>query len=103
MNKQLTLRHMEHSPTLESYVNEQAARIEKFLEHEREPKTLHIVLDAQRTHHHHHVEINLKTPNYDLFCEYEAPEMHDAIKHAFNTMYHLLTQAKKKSQDERRS
>jgi len=96
MAKRITFRGMEHSPVIEEYCNGQLAKVEEFLTHEPEPIYLDLVLDAQRTHHHHHVELRIKTPHYDLISHYEGPEMYDVIDRVIDTMYRQLTEAKKK-------
>jgi ribosomal subunit interface protein len=97
MPKRITFRGMEHSPVIEEYCNGQLAKVEEFLTHEREPIYINLVLDAQRTHAHHHVELCIKTPNYDLVSHYEGPEMYDVIDRVIDTMYRQLTEAKKKN------
>jgi len=103
MPKRITFRGMSHSPVIEEYCNDQLSKVEEFIENEREPIRLDLVLEAERTHHHHRVELRIKTPNYDLISNYEGPDMYDVIDRVIDTMYHNLTQAKKKLVDENKT
>lgn len=101
MKKQITFRGMDHSNAMEGYINEQLAKVESFLEHEKEPVWIHLTLDAERTHHHHKVELQVKSPNFDLFCEYEDADMYDAIDRVIDTMYKLLREKNKELNEKR--
>jgi ribosomal subunit interface protein len=103
MNKQITFRGMDHSPVIEQHTNEQLSKLERFLEHEREPIYLHIVLEAERTHHHHKIEIGLKSPHYDLHVHKEGPEFYKVLDEAIDTMYHNVHEAKRELIDKKKS
>lgn len=102
MSKRIAFRGMEHSPVIEEYCNNQLAKVEEFLTHEREPIYLDLTLEAGRTHAHHRVELLIKTPNYDLISHYEGPDIYDVIDRVIDTMYHELHEAKRKLIDERK-
>ncbi len=95
MNKQITFRHMDHSPVIEEHIHAQLEKINRILEHEREPIYLHIVLDAERVHHHHIVEAGLKSPHYDLHVKRENPDMYVAIDEVLHVLYKNLQNAKR--------
>lgn len=99
MNKQITFRGMDSSPTMENQINEWFARFEHILKNERDPIYIHVVVDAGYTHHHYRVECNLKTPHYDLHVHDEGPNMHDVINITLETMHHKLAEAKRKLVD----
>jgi len=100
MHKRITFKGMDHSPVIEEYCNGQLAKVEEFIKNERSPLYVDLVLEAERTHHHHHVELRIKTPNYDLVSNYEGPDMYDVIDRVIDTMYHELLEAKRKLVDD---
>lgn len=95
MNKQFTFRGMEHSPTIEEYARNQFDKIERFLEHEKEPQYVHMIFTAAFTHHHHRVELQVTTPQYKLIAHKEGPEFYDLISKVCDCMYQQLTEAKR--------
>lgn len=103
MHKRITFRGMDHSNILEDYVNQQLAKVEHFLENEREPIYLDIVLTAGKTRAHHAVEYRLKTPHYELVSTfYEGPKMYDVIDRVIDTLYRKLHEAKEKYIEDQR-
>lgn len=100
MNKQFTFRGMEHSNTIEEYANQQLEKIEKFLLHEKEPIFLHIILTAERTHHHHRVEFQITSPNYNLNAHREGPDFYAVLSDVMDCMYQQLAEAKRKHVDQ---
>jgi ribosomal subunit interface protein len=101
MNKRIVFRGMEHSPTIEEQVNTRLVRTETFLENERDPVTIDVILEAHRTHHHHRVEIHVKSPNYDVIAHHEGPDMHDEINRVTETIYRELLNKKRERIDDR--
>lgn len=99
MSKRIIFRGMEHSPVIEEYAHRQLAKVEEFIKHEREPIYLDLTLEAERTHHHHRVELRIKTPHYDLISHYEGPDMYGVIDRVVDTMYRELHEAKRKLKD----
>ncbi len=103
MNKQFTFRGMEQSNTLQECVNDQLAKIETFLEHEKEPIYIHVIFTAGHTHAHHRVECQIVGPGYTLNAHRIGPEMYDLIAAVMDCMYLQLTEAKKKRVDTRQT
>lgn len=103
MTKQFTFRGMDHSATIEEYANNQFGKIERFLEHEKDPKYIHMIFTSGFTHAHHRVELQVTTPNYKLIAHREGPDMYNLISQVFDTMYDQLTEAKKKLVDTRQT
>lgn len=101
MDKQFTFRGMDHSPVMEDHANAQLEKVERFLANEREPIYLHLVLIAEFVHHHHEVEITLKTPHYDLHVHRKGPDFYKVLDAAIDTLYHNLHEAKRKLVDKR--
>jgi len=95
MHRRITFRGMDHSPVIEEYCNGQLSKVEEFIKNERDPIYLDLILEAERTHHHHRVELRIKTPHYDLVYNYEGPDMYDVIDRVIDTMYHELHEKKR--------
>jgi ribosomal subunit interface protein len=102
MQKQITFRGMESTAALENYSDEQLARIFKFLENEREPIFLHLILTAGRPHAHFEVELLIKSPHYDLIVKDEGSDLYKTLIEVADTMYLQLRKQKKKFIDEER-
>ncbi len=104
MHKRITFRNMEHSAPMEEYINQQLAKIEQFLESERTPIYIDMVLEASKTREHPFAELRVKTPNYDLISNYERTgvDLYDVIDRVIDVMYHELHEHKKKADDDRK-
>lgn len=96
----ITFRHMEHSPVLEEQARKHLEKLDKFLVSERTPIFIELVLEAQRTHHHHRVELRVKTPHYDLNVHREGPEVYQVLNDVVDIMNNDLREAKRKRIDE---
>ncbi len=102
MQKKITFRDMPHSTVAENYANEQVARIEEFLKHERTPIYIDFIFTPGHTHAHNRVELLVKTPHYDLVTHYEGPDFYDALDRVIDTMYRLLLEEKDKHVEDRK-
>jgi ribosomal subunit interface protein len=101
MNRRIAFRGMDHSDSIEQYAIERLEhKIESLLKNERTPITVDLVLEAARTHHHHRVELLVKTPHYDLVTHHEGPDMYQTIDHVVNTMHKCILNEKEKQIDE---
>ena len=103
MDVKITFRGMDSSSAIEEYINKHIEKVTRVLVKEASPINLEVVLEAARTHHHHRVEIFLKSPHYDLVSHYECPEMYLAIDKAVDKMFAEVTREKKKRIDFRKS
>jgi len=102
MHKRITCRGMDHSDALENYVNDQLAKVISFLENEREPIYLDVVLESGTPHAHPQVEVRLKSPNYDLISNYEGNDMYDTIDRVIDVMYQQLQEKKEERVDKKK-
>jgi ribosomal subunit interface protein len=95
---------MDHSSVMENYINEQLAKIEKFLENEPTPIYIDMILEPSKIHEHPRAELRVKTPHYDLISnyEFEGVGMYDVIDRVIDIMYHELREKKKKENDQRK-
>lgn len=104
MHKRITFRNMDHSDIMEQYVNQQLAKVEKFLENEPTPISIDMVLEASKTREHPHVELRIKTPHFDCISNYEKTgvDMYDVIDRVIDIMYKQLHELKSKEDDQRK-
>lgn len=102
MHKRITFRGMDHSPVIEEFANDHLKKLEAFLEDERTPIAIDLVLTAQPVHAHHKVELRVKTPHYDLFAQHEGPEMYQEIDRVTDKMLQELRRAKEKRIDDQK-
>jgi ribosomal subunit interface protein len=66
-----------------------------------EPFWVEVFLKANFQHQHHRVEINLKTPRFDLNAHYENPDMYWAIDHTIDRIVEQLVKHKGIAQDKK--
>jgi ribosomal subunit interface protein len=102
MQKKIVFRGTPHSDVAENYAQEQLARIEDFLKHERTPITIDLIFTPAHLHAHHRVELLVKTPHYDLVTHHEGPEFYDVIDRVIDTMYRKLLEEKDKHLEDRK-
>lgn len=102
MHKRITFSRMDHSDVIEQYANEQLAKIERFLENERTPVYIDLVLEPSKVREHNRVELRVKSPSYDLISNYEGPKFYDILDRVIDVMYHNLHEAKKKEDDKKK-
>jgi ribosomal subunit interface protein len=95
---------MEHSDSIEQYVNKQLEKIEQFLENEPTPIFIDFVLEPSKSRAHPRVELLIKTPHYDRIVheEQDGTDMYEVIDTIVERMYRLLHEDKQKVIDERR-
>lgn len=103
MNKRIYFKNMEPSKGMEQYANQQLAKIETFLAHEKSPIQIDLTFAPSKVREHHKVELRIKSPHYDLVSEYEhqGMEFYDVIDRVIDTMYRNLHEAKRQRIDER--
>lgn len=94
MNKRITFRGMQSSPTIEGFVGEQMAKIEEFLSHERTPIAIDIVLEAHPTHAHNSVEIRIHSPEYEAIASREGKDLYKLIGEVGDCIYSELRKQK---------
>jgi len=103
MHKRITFRNMDHSDVMEQYANDQLEKIIVFLENERTPIYIDLVLEPSKVHAHHAVEIRVKSPNYDRISNYEGSKFYDVLDRVIDVMYKELCEDKKKLKDNLKS
>lgn len=102
MPKKITFRGMKHSSVLEDYANQQLSKIEEFLDNERTPVYIDLILEPSHVHAHHKIELRVKTPNYDRISNYEGSDFYITLDRVIDVMYKELHEDKKKHDDEKK-
>ncbi len=102
MQKKITFRDMPHSAMLEDHANQQLAKIEEFLTHERTPITIDLVFKPSKVHAHHFIELRVDTPHYKLITEHEGPDFYDVLDRVIDTMHRQLLEEKDKKIEDRK-
>jgi ribosome-associated translation inhibitor RaiA len=74
----------------------------KFLEKERSPITLDLVLEPSKVHSHHKIELRVNTPHFHKISMYEGPEFYEVLNRVIDTMYKELHKEKDKQQEHNR-
>jgi ribosomal subunit interface protein len=101
MIKRIVFRGVDHSDLIEEYANKQLKKIEQFLENERTPIYIDLILEPSKLHQHSRVELRVKSPSYDLIStyEHEGVEFYEALDRVIDTMYFRLHEESKKRHD----
>lgn len=100
MQKKITFRSMEHTPVMDSYIEEQLAKVEELLSHEREPIVLEVVVEPHSLRAHHRASILIKSPRFDVFVDKFGADMYQVISTAIDDAYEMARKQKEKFVDE---
>jgi ribosomal subunit interface protein len=101
MQKRIVYRGMEKTDHMEQYCNQQLAKIEHFLVHERTPIMIDLVLEPSHVHSHHKIELRVNTPHYHKISMYEGPEFYEVFNRVIDNMYFQLHEEDKKVREHR--
>ena len=98
LKKNIEFHNMDHSSPLEEHANQKLQKVEELLKRNQvgTPQVLDLWLKANRQHHHHSVEIKLKTPMFSLEAHDESPDMYVALYNCIDKIVALLNKQKKK-------
>lgn len=96
MNKRITFRGAPHSKVIEEHIEKNLERIIKFIEHERSPKYIDIVLDFHPDHAHNGIDIHITTPSYNVVVKREGEDIFMVINEALDVVYNDLRKLKNK-------
>ncbi len=101
MNVRIAFRGMEHSDSVENYANKEMEKLTKFLHKEPEPLSFDLVLQADKNHTHHKVELRLSGKNLNLVAAREGKDLYQEIDHVVKIMGKELQKNKEKALDKR--
>lgn len=102
MNKRIMFRHMDRSEPMSEHIDKQLHKIEKFLERERTPIHLDMVLEPSKTREHHCIELKVTTADYEAFCkrEYSGEAFYKELDSVIDTVYRQLLEQKRRHHDD---
>ena len=103
MKRQITFHNMESSQIIEKEANKKIDKIEELLKGSEweTPKYFELWLKSNPQHVHHIVEINLKTPQFDLNAQSKNADMYLALDEAFDKITKELKKQKSKLKDKK--
>ncbi len=103
IKKRILFHNMEHSNPLEAHANQKLEKIETLLREDEIPTPifLEVFLKANKQHPHHRVEINLKTPYFELHAHDECNEMYVALDNSIDKIVKQYNKQRKKNKDKR--
>ncbi len=102
MNIQITFRNCDSSVIMEDHIQEQLAKIKRFLEHENSPIYIEIFVQPGNIHAHHRIDFVLKSPHYDLVTHEEGPKIYEVLDDVIDKMYAQLRREKDKHVENRK-
>jgi ribosomal subunit interface protein len=102
MDVQLTCKGITHTEVLESHINKQFEKVVRFLQHERSPISIEVVLVGHPDHAHNEVHINIITPQYEVHAHREGLKLYSLIDEVIDIVYDMLHKEKRRHVDERK-
>ena len=102
MNSKITCRNCQHTPDLDAHIQEQFKRIESFLEKERLPQNIEVVVEMHPKHQHHLVTIRLDVADHKYFAQHEGTDVFAEINEVFDRIYAQLRDRKEQHVDKQK-
>lgn len=104
ITKRIEFRGMDSLATMEDHVNQQLVKIENFLQHERTPIVINIVLEKHPTHAHNAAHVHISVPIHektiDIVVKREGENLYTCIDEALDLAYRDLLNAKRELVDQ---
>ena len=101
MNVRITFRGMEHSDSVENYAHKELGKLSKYLQKEPNSLDFDLVLEADKHHTHHKVELRLKGKGLHLVASREGKDLYQEIYHVIKIMGKEVKKHKEKMIDKR--
>lgn len=99
MQKKVTFSGREHTPALDKHIDEQMAKIERFLTEEPTPRVIEVSVETHDVHQFNRVVARVKSPHYDCYAEHEGPDIMAEINEVMDRLYAQLRATKQKIVD----
>ena len=101
MKKIIKFKNMESSKPLEEHALLKLNKITEILNKEKylTPFVQELWLKANKLHPHHSVELNIRTPKFDLKAHDEGTDMYIVLDNTIDKMIKLIIKEKEKLQD----
>jgi len=101
MKIRISFRGMDHSNAAQEYIEKALQKIYKFIEKEPEPIQFDVILEAHRQHHHHKVEIRMRSKHNHFIVEHEGPDLYREVDHVIKRLIEDIKRKKGKYLDKR--
>ncbi|MCL5436389.1 MAG: HPF/RaiA family ribosome-associated protein [Candidatus Dependentiae bacterium] len=95
MEKKVTFLGREHTAALDKHIDEQLARIERFLADEPSPRIIELSVEFHAVHQHNRVVARVKSAHYDCYAEHEGPDEISEINEVVDRLYAQLREQKR--------
>ena len=99
MERKISFHNMDHSDPLEQHAQQKLDKLEEFLDNEQTPLYIELRLTSNSLHPHHHVELHLKTPLFNLNTHDEGTDMYVMVDNTIDKMVSLVKKEKAKIKD----
>jgi ribosomal subunit interface protein len=101
MNIRIAFRGMEHSNAIENYAHKELEKLTKFLHKEPEPIYFDLVLEADKHHLHHKVELRINSKHFHFITAREGKDLYQELDHVIKVMGREIKKHKEKALDKR--
>ena len=104
MERKISFHCMDHSDPLEQHANQKLDKLEELLNKEENhtPFYIEMRMTANKLHPHHHVELHLKTPRFDLNAHDEGTDMYVMVDNSIDKMVSLVKKETERERDKER-
>jgi len=104
MEKKITFQSMEHSAPLEAHANQKLEKIITFLKEDeiKTPIFLEMWLKGTKIHANYAVEINLKTPQFDIKSHDEGTDIYVLVDNTVDKLVKQYLKMRKKENDKKK-
>lgn len=87
----------EKSNSIRNYIEEKDfIKIQKLLDHIKEPVFVNIAIDIHRPHPHHICDMRIHGPHFEIIIKKEGPELYKVIDEVFDETFNQLVKYKEK-------
>ena len=101
MEKRIVFRSTEQSPAVKGIIEKRLQKLDAFLEHERQPITIDVVIEPAKVHAHDRVEIKIHNPDFTIISDYEGPEMYAVLEKVLHSIIYQLHEKKRELVEKR--
>lgn len=96
MNIQITCKGIEHTDVLDKHIRKQLEKLVSFLSHDRDPSSIHVVLEGHPSHAHNEVHVHVTSPLYKVVAHREGPDIMIVVDQTIDIAYEDVLKQKDK-------
>lgn len=101
MEKRISFKGTPSSQAIKDHIDQCLAKLEHFLQSERQPVIVDVVIEPSKVRAHNRVEIRVHNPDFNVVSDYEGPEMYAVLEKALDAITFRLHEAKRELVDKR--